>query len=102
MDEKNCGLGVHIVYRNDRMEVVDQKDYTLEAYTEMIRASLFQIVSDVEELAYEANDNKPREQWMDETWRLFSRIKHRLLDHAGDIGRLPDTVYSREGRSWAK
>ena len=38
------------------------------------------------------NDNKPCHEWTDESWARYSRIKHKLLDKAGDIGRLPDTI----------
>ena len=68
----------------------------------MIRADLLRVITDVEDLVYLLNDNKPKSEWSDESWAAFCRIKHKLLDKAGDIGRLPDTVFEiseREGRS---
>jgi len=57
---------------------------------EMVRADLLRLITDVEDLVYQANGNKPKNEWTDESWAAFCRIKHKLLDKAGDIGRLPD------------
>lgn len=90
---------VKVVYRNEKLEPVYEREYSLKEYTEMLRIDLLRIISDVEELVYALNGNKPKEQWSDETWGLFCRIKHRLLDKAGDIGRLPDTLHRTGGAS---
>jgi len=47
----------------------------------------------VEDMVYRANDNKPKTEWSGELWEDFCRIKHKLLDKAGDIGRLPENVF---------
>lgn len=44
-------------------------------------------------MVYQANGNKPKEEWSDESWSTFCRIKHKLLDKAGDIGRLPENIF---------
>lgn len=59
----------------------------------MIRADLLRLITDVEDMAYRFNDNKPKEEWSDESWADFCRIKHKILDKAGDIGRLPDNIF---------
>lgn len=59
----------------------------------MIRTDLLRLITDVEDMAYHANDNKPKEEWTDESWSTFCKIKHKLLDKAGDIGRLPDNQF---------
>jgi len=45
---------------------------------------------------YAMNGNKQKADWSDESWSAFCRIKHKLLDKAGDIGRLPETIFVRE------
>ena len=90
MEEKK--IGVQIVYRNKNMEPVYSKTYTLEEYTEMLKADLLRLVTDVEDLCYAANANKPKEEWSDATFSAFNKIKHKLLDKAGDIGRLPGNI----------
>lgn len=59
----------------------------------MIRADLLRVITDVEDLVYLLNDNKPKNEWNDESWAAFCRIKHKLLDKAGDVGRLPDNMF---------
>lgn len=59
----------------------------------MVRADLLRLITDVEDLVYQANGNKPKDEWTDESWAAFCRIKHKLLDKAGDIGRLPDNLF---------
>ena len=86
------GLGVKVVYRNRDLSPTTPKIYTLRGYTELLRADLMRLVTDVEDLCYEANGNKDKEEWSDATFDSFNKIKHKLLDKAGDIGRLPDNL----------
>lgn len=62
----------------------------------MIRADLLRQITDVEDMVYQANGNKPKEEWSDESWSAFCRIKHKLLDKAGDIGRQPENIFEYE------
>lgn len=90
--EENIQLGVQVIYRNKEMEPVYTKTYTLKEYTDMLRVDLLRLVTDVEELCYAVNGNKDKEEWSDETFDAFNKIKHKLLDKAGDIGRLPENI----------
>lgn len=38
------------------------------------------------------NDNKQKEDWPDDVWVKFQHIKHKILDNAGSIGRLPEDI----------
>ena len=93
-------LGVKITYRNEKLEPVYERAYSLEDYTDMLRADLLRLISDVEDLVYVATDNKTKDEWSDSLWAAFYRIKHKLLDKAGDIGRLPANLF--EVRSTTK
>ena len=90
--EDNIQLGVRVVYRNKEMNPVYTKTYSLQEYTEMLRVDLLRLVTDIEDLCYVANGNKDKEEWSDETFAAFNKIKHKLLDKAGDIGRLPENM----------
>ena len=90
MEDKK--LGVKVVYRNKDMDPVYTKTYSLEEYTEMLRTDMLRLVTDVEDLCYAANNNKPKDEWSDTTFEAFNKIKHKLLDKAGDIGRLPINI----------
>lgn len=89
-------LGVRVVYRDKNMEPKYSKVYSLKEYTEMLRTDLLRLITDVEDLCYSVNDNKPKEEWTDETFAGFSKIKHKLLDKAGDVGRIPDNLTTEE------
>jgi len=43
-------------------------------------------------MAYLLNDNKPKSEWSNESWAAFCKIKHKLLDKAGEIERLPQNI----------
>ena len=88
-------LGVMVTYRNKDLENVYTKTYSFCEYTEMLHADLLRLVTDIEDLCYTVNDGKPKEEWSDESFAAFTKIKHKLLDKAGDIGRLPENIVER-------
>lgn len=87
--------GVKVVYRGADMKPVYTKDYTLEEYTEMLQNDLTWLITDIENMCYRAAGGRPKSAWSDYMWVAFNTIKHKLLDKAGDIGRLPKTIYER-------
>ena len=90
-------ITVRITYRDKDLHPTYTKTYSLGEYADIIRADLQGLVGDVETLGYIANDNKPKEEWSDESFAVFSRVKHKLLDKAGEIGRLPSNINVRDG-----
>lgn len=88
-------LGVRVTYKDKDLRPTYTKTYSFSEYAEMLRADLLRLITDVENLCYVVNENKSKAEWSDETFEEFSRIKHKLLDKAGDIGRLPANVFLR-------
>ena len=88
-------IGVRVTYKDKDMRPTYTKTYSLCEYTDMLRQDLLRLISDVENLCYIANENKAKADWSDQTFEEFSRIKHKLLDKAGDIGRLPENITLR-------
>lgn len=86
---------MRVVYRDKDLQPTYTKTYSIEEYANAMRSDLQNLVSDVETLGYIANDNKPKDEWSDESFAMFSRIKHKLLDKAGEIGRLPSNMKVR-------
>lgn len=84
-------LGVRVVYCNSSMRPVCEKHYDLKTYLDYMRNDLLRLISDVEDTLYQASGTK--EDWPDSVWLGFSKIKHKILDKAGDIGRLTDNIY---------
>lgn len=89
-------LGVKVVYRNAQLEPVQEKTFRLDDYTALLKMDLMRVINDVEELGYLANGGAAKEDWSDRTWALFTKIKHKLLDKAGDVGRLPENIITYE------
>ena len=87
---------VRVVYRDKDLQPTYTKTYSLGEYSDNIRADLQGLVGEVETLGYIANNNKPKEEWSDESFAVFSRIKHKLLDKAGEIGRLTSNIILRD------
>lgn len=83
---------VKITYRDKDLQPTYTKTYSLGEYADNMRADLQGLVGEVETLGYIANGNKPKEDWSDESFSLFNRIKHKLLDKAGEIGRLTSNI----------
>lgn len=90
-------LGVHVVYRDKNLNPVMEKTYALQDYLDLIRSDLLRVITDVEDLVYTLTNDAARENWSDETWTAFCKIKHKLLDKAGDIERLPKNLVEFDG-----
>lgn len=88
----NKNLIVKVTYRNDKLEPTYEKSYSLSEYTDMMRQDLLRVITDIEDMVYESNGNKMKSDWPDDVWADFCRIKHKMLDKAGDIGRLPQNI----------
>ena len=86
---------VRVTFRDKDLKPTYTKTYTLPEYAEAMRTDLQSLVGEVETLGYIANGNKPKEEWSDESFALFTRIKHKLLDKAGEIGRLTSNMTLR-------
>jgi len=82
---------VDITYKNRQMETVATQEYSFEEYTEKLKQELLYAIADVEE-AFVFLTNTPRESWNDVTNSKFQKIRHRLLDQANAIQRLPKNL----------
>lgn len=67
----------------------------------MLHADLLRLITDVEDMAYKFNRGKSKTEWTDESWVAFCCIKHKLLDKAGEIERLPQNLveYPKDEKS---
>ena len=85
-------LDVKITYRNAKLDPISTQIYPIEDYTAMLRNDLLRLITDIEDAFYIASGDKSREEWPDDVWSAYLRIKHKILDKAGDIGRLPRNI----------
>lgn len=95
-------IGVHITYKNSKQETVCDKTYSLNEYTDQMRTDQLRLISDIEDMAYRLNHGKPKSEWTDDSWASFCCIKHKLLDKAGEIERLPQNIVEYEGENFSK
>jgi len=80
---------VNIVYKNRSLEDVSQKSYPLSDYCQGQKLNLMHVIADVENAFYALQDGKSKDDWTIEATDLFQRIRHKLLDSANSIERLP-------------
>ena len=85
-------LNVHITHRNSKLQPVADEMFTLEEYTSVLGNDILRMITDVEDIIYTVLDGNQKEDWPDEVWGKFSKLKHKLLDEAGAIRRLPENL----------
>ena len=83
---------VKIEYKNENMETVVEKEYDFYSYTEMLHLNLMRIIGEIEDAFYYLSGNKRKEDWPPELKERFKKIRHKLLDQANDIKRLPHNL----------
>lgn len=83
---------VKIEYKNEKMETVVEKEYDFQQYTEMLHLDLMHILSDVEAAFYHFCDGKSKDDWPEEEKKRFQAIRHKILDEANALRRLPRTL----------
>ena len=83
---------VKIVYKNKDLEPVVEKEYDFIDYTEMVSLDLKRILMDIEDAFYYFSGNKQKKDWDQETSERFMKIRHKMLDQANAIRRLPENL----------
>lgn len=89
-------LWINVIYRNKKMEPVYEYSCPVADYAESLSMDIKRIVGDVEDLAYLVNGNKPKDEWSEAEIIAFNKIRSKLLDKAGEIGRLPENIIDKE------
>jgi len=83
---------VKIEYKNKDLETVIEKEYDIISYTSLLYAELMGIITEVENVFYEINEGKQKTDWSAESMERFQKIRHKILDQANAIRRLPDNL----------
>lgn len=83
---------VKIEYKNKNLETVVEKEYNFIDYTEMLNLELKHILMDVEDAFYYLSGNKQKNDWGSELTERFNKIRHKILDQANAIKRLPENL----------
>ena len=91
MDEYE-DIRVRVEYKNRDMKTWSVREYELRDYADMLRLDLMRLITDVENLCEAATGIPYKEDWPEDVMKTFLHIKHKLLDKAGEIGRLPGNI----------
>ncbi len=83
---------VKIEYKNKDLETVVEKEYGFIDYTEMLNLELKRILMDIEDAFYYMSGDKQKQNWPPELTERFQKIRHKLLDQANAIRRLPENL----------
>ena len=83
---------VKIEYKNKDLETVVEKEYSFIDYTEMLNLELKRVLMDIEDAFYYLSGNKQKSEWEPEVTERFNKIRHKLLDQANAIRRLPQNL----------
>lgn len=89
-------LKAEVVYKNKHLEPTSRCVYPFEDYADMLSMDLKRIITDVEDLMQILNDNRPKEEWGDAELAAFSKIRSKILDKAGEVGRLPSCIFDAD------
>ena len=89
-------LKVKVAYRNRKLETVQECEYDLKDYLDVLSMDMKRLISDVEDIAYTANNGASKETWSEEETLAFNKVKHKLLDKAGELSRLYENLYDEE------
>ena len=89
----NKDFTVLIDYLNRNMDHIDQKQYSFNEYAGMLELESKRLILDVEDAFFKLEDGKQKDEWSAEAKQSFGRIRHKLLDVANAIGRLPKTLH---------
>lgn len=83
---------VNIVYRNKDLDEVGDRSFPVQLYCSNVKSDLMRVILDVENLIYELESYKRKEDWNNEHQQAFQHIRHRILDAANSVERLPENM----------
>lgn len=89
---------VKVVHRDRDSLQVTEWTYDFKQYTEMMKRELMRVIMEVEDVVYHLQGSNSKDDWDSETMERFQRIRHKLLDQANAIERLPQNLFYKNVR----
>ena len=83
---------VKVSFKNKELETVVEKEYDFLDYTTLVDLDLKRIIKLVEDAFSYFNEGKKKEEWPKESFEMFANIRHKILDQANAIKRLPENL----------
>ena len=88
----NKDYTVLVEYRNRDMEKVGERSFYFQEYADLIALEIKRIILDVEDMVYRVEEQHPKANWSSENMVDFQKIRHKLLDEANSVARLPQQL----------
>ena len=88
----NDDLSVVTDIRNRNGEFIEQRNDRFVTYTNMLSLEIKRIITDIEDVFYDCQGGKDKDHWDSEAQQKFSKLRHKLLDTANAIDRLPKNL----------
>lgn len=88
----NNDFTIQVEYLNRDMQKVGEGNFTLSEYTDLIDLELKRVIMDIEDIFYEIEEGKPQKEWSKASSRKFQKLRHKLLDQANAVKRLPSEL----------
>lgn len=89
-------LKAKVVYKNRDLKPISECEYDLKDYTQMMSFDMKRIITDIEDLIYTMYGSKSKYEWDESTVAQFNKIKHKILDKAGELERLSDNIFDAD------
>ena len=83
---------VKVSFKNQELETVVEREYDFIDYTMLIDLDLKRVLKHIEDAFSYFNNGKPKEEWPQEAYDRFSYIRHKILDEANAVKRLPENL----------
>lgn len=90
---------VTVEYKNKNLETVVEKEYDFINYTEMLHAELMKLIVEIEDAFYVFSEGKQKADWNPEMLERYKKIRHKMLDQANAIKRLPRNLTYKGNRA---
>ena len=87
---------VKVTYKNKSLENISQRILPLTDYCKEQKQNLMHIIADVENAFYLLQEYKSKNEWNDATMAAFQKIRHKILDAANNIERMPLNLYYKD------
>lgn len=85
----NKNYTVLVEYRNRDMEKIGERRYDFQEYVDLVSLEIKRIILDVEDMLFRIEEQKQKDEWSNENMVDFMKIRHKLLDEANAVSRIP-------------
>lgn len=88
---------VSVTYKNSQLDQVRTRTYRFDEYCNDLRNNVLAAIGEVELAMGVAQGDPDKSKWSESSMEHFKKVRHKLLDVANNVSRLPtNTCYRGE------